>query len=377
MASRVAILPPVPVPYREPLFRALAERPGVEPHVIYLASAQAGWDQPAEWFQAAEGYPSEVLPSWQRSRRGRAPITFARGIGAALARAEPDCVVSWEFGPATLRSLAWTRRRGVPLVIFSELTPWSEAALSRVQRGTHRILAARVAGFVVASSQGVARLGRLGVPRGRVEVALQSADLEVAASGSRDAARDGPVRILAVGRLVADKNLSELIAAFASAGFGEGEAELELRGAGPLEGELRAQAERLGAPVRFPGAVAPEELGAVYAQADVLALVSSYEPFGAVLREGAAAGLPLVASRRAGATGDVAVEGENALVVDPGDRAEITDALRRMVREPALRERLAAGSRAVTERHPFEADVAAWKRAIVRATEAGRARARG
>ena len=95
----------------------------------------------------------------------------------------------------------------------------------------------------------------------------------------------------------------------------------------------------------------------MYADADVLALVSSYEPFGVTLREGAAAGLPLIASRRAGAVGDVAVDGENAIVIDPGDRGQITDALRRVVREPELRERLAAGSRAVTARHPLEADV--------------------
>ena len=99
--------------------------------------------------------------------------------------------------------------------------------------------------------------------------------------------------------------------------------------------------------------------------------MSSYEPFGVTLREGAAAGLPLIASRRAGAVGDVAVDGENALVVDPGDRAQIADALRRLVREPELRERLAAGSRAVTERHPPEADVEAWERAILRATLRG------
>jgi glycosyltransferase involved in cell wall biosynthesis len=54
-------------------------------------------------------------------------------------------------------------------------------------------------------------------------------------------------------------------------------------------------------------------------------------------------------------------------VVEPDDGAAIADALRRLVREPELRERLAAGSRAVTERHPPEADVEAWERAILRA----------
>jgi glycosyltransferase involved in cell wall biosynthesis len=167
---------------------------------------------------------------------------------------------------------------------------------------------------------------------------------------------------------VPTKNLDGLIRAFAEAGFEDGEAELEVRGIGPLAGELAALADRLGVPARFPGAATPEELGEVYAAAHALALVSTYEPFGVTLREGAAAGLPLIASERAGATGDVAVAGENALVVDPDDRAGLLEALRRMVREPELRERLAAGSRAVTERHPPEHDVEAWERAVRRAT---------
>lgn len=373
MPPRVAILPPVPVPYREPLFRALAERGNVIPHVVYLAARQPGWDQPESWFSDAEGYGSEVLRSWQRSRPGRTPITVPRGIGGTLSRARPDCVVSWEYGPATLRALAWARRRGVPLVIFSELTPWSDPGLSALQRRVHRALAPRAAGFIVASSQGKERVRSMGVDPARTEVALQNADLEHIRLAPGPGA--GPVRILAVGRLVPAKNLDGLIRAFAEAGFGEGEAELEVRGIGPLAGELAELADGLGVPVRFPGPATPRELGDVYASAGVLALVSSYEPFGVTLREGAAAGLPLIASERAGATGDVAVEGENAIVVDPDDRMGLVDALRRIVREPELRERLAAGSRAVTERHPPDADVEAWERAILRAASSARARA--
>jgi GalNAc-alpha-(1->4)-GalNAc-alpha-(1->3)-diNAcBac-PP-undecaprenol alpha-1,4-N-acetyl-D-galactosaminyltransferase len=361
---RVAILPPVPVPYREPLFSSLARRGRVDPHVIYLSASQPGWDQLAGWFPVSHDYPSELLPAWQRSRTGRSPVTLPRGVARTLSRVEPDCVVSWEYGPATMRALAWARRRRVPLVIFSELTPWSDAGLSALQLRVHRLLAPRVAGFLVASSQGAERLRALGVDPRRVEVALQSADLSAIRPAPGHSG--GPVRILAIGRLVPDKNFGELIAAFADAGFAEGEAELEIRGAGPLEEELHAQAVRLGVPVRFPGTVPASELGTVYGAAHALALVSTYEPFGATLREGAAAGLPLIASRRAGAVGDVAVDGENAIVIDPDDRGQIAAALGRIVREPALRERLAAGSRAVTDRHPVAAGIEAWERAVLR-----------
>jgi glycosyltransferase involved in cell wall biosynthesis len=366
---RCAILAPVPVPYREPLFERLAARGRIAPRVIYLAAAQPGWDQRPEWFAARGGYDSEVLRSWQRRRAGRTPLMLARGLGAALNRADPEVVVTSEYGPATWRAIAWARRHGRRVVIMSELTPWSDPVLSAAQRRIHRLLAPRVDGFVVFSSQGVERLARMGVPRERIEVSIQSADLEpvvVAATAGRRAA-GGPVRVLSVGRLVADKNLVALVEAFAEAGFAPGEAELELCGTGPLDVDLSGLAEQLGVPLRLHGYTAPGELPALYREADVLALVSTYEPFGVTAREGAAAGLPLICSVRAGAAGDVAVDGENALLVDPTDRAAIAAALQTLVRDAALRERLAAGSLAVTERHPLEADAEAFERAVLRA----------
>jgi glycosyltransferase involved in cell wall biosynthesis len=366
---RCAILAPVPVPYREPLFARLAERGQIVPKVIYLAGAQPGWDQRPDWFGARGEYEREVLHAWQRRRPGRTPIMVARGMGGALRRAGAEVVVSSEYGPATWRALGWCRLRRRPLVVMSELTPWSDPMLTPFQRRVHRLLAPRAAGFVVFSSQGVRRLQRLGVEPGRVEVSIQSADLgpfrAVAARGPTGARR--PVRVLSVGRLVSDKNLALLIEAFAAAAFAEGEAELELCGTGPLEHELRTLSGRLGVPVRFRGFAPPDELPAVYAGADVLALVSTYEPFGVAAREAAAAGLPLICTVRAGAAGDVAVDGENAILVDPEDRDAVADALGRMVRDADLRARLAAGSRAVTERHPLEADVEAFERAVLRA----------
>jgi glycosyltransferase involved in cell wall biosynthesis len=369
---RCAILPPVPVPYREPLFAALARRSRIGPRVIYLSATQPGWDMRPEWFSAAGSYPHEMLHARQRRRAGRSPVLLPRGLAPALERSDPECVVSWEFGPATWRALAWCRRRGLPVLAFSELTPWSDRELSSAQLRLHRSLAPRLDGFIVASSGGVERLTRLGADRGRIEVALQSADLDpFLALPMRDQS-ERPVRVLCVTRLVPDKNVATLIEAFARAGFAPGEAELVLAGTGPLGSELRDAARAAGAAVTFAGYVAPRELPALYAGAHVIALVSTYEPFGVTMREGAAAGLALLCTRRAGAAGDVAVEGENALLVEPDDRDAIRQALRQLVHDDALRERLAQGSRAVTARHPPGADADAWERAVLNAVERAR-----
>jgi glycosyltransferase involved in cell wall biosynthesis len=166
---------------------------------------------------------------------------------------------------------------------------------------------------------------------------------------------------------VEDKNVGRLLDAVARTGHGPDALQLEICGTGPLEPELRARAEHLGIDVHFAGYVAPAGLAAHYARAHAFALLSTYEPFGVAVREAAAAGLPILCSGRAGAAGDLAVAGRNALLVDPGRTEEIAAALDRLVRDTRLREELAAGSRAITAETPLADDVTAFERAILRA----------
>jgi glycosyltransferase involved in cell wall biosynthesis len=363
--TRVAVVPPVPMPYREPLFADLARVDGVELRVVYQAAHQPGWDAPQEWFPERHDYPAEHLRAWQRSRPGRTPVVWPRGLERALERFGADAVVAWEYGPTSLRSLAWCRLRRRGYAIFSELTPEVEQALSPRHRRLQRAVAAQADACIAASSRARERFLALGVPAERVFVSVQSADSARLRTIQRDLchpavaerqlddtgpAGDGPVRFLAVGRLVPDKNLERLIDAFAAAGLGPDRARLDVHGTGPLRAELETRAAAAGVDVRFAGHTSAEELPAAYAQADAFVLASSFEPFGVVVREAAAAALPIVCSRVAGAAGDVAVERENALLVDPLDVGEIAAALRTLADDPALRVRLGARGRALEER---------------------------
>ena len=120
---RCAIVPPTPVPYREPLFRALSERPDLDICVIYQSGGQPSWDVPAEWFPSEHPYPATHLSSRQRRRSGRSPMLWPHGLERALRAAHPDCVVVWEYGAASLQALAWCRRHRRAYVIFTECTP--------------------------------------------------------------------------------------------------------------------------------------------------------------------------------------------------------------------------------------------------------------
>lgn len=340
MGVRCVIVPPTPVPYREPLFYALSERPELELRVIYQSAGQPSWDVSPDWFPTEHPYPAVHLRAWQRRRSGRTPILVSRGLERALRAADPDCVVVSEYGPASLRVLAWCRRHRRAYVIFTECTPQIDSMLPGWQLALHRRLARHADGMIVASSAARDRLLAFDVPDDRITVALQAADVEPfrAAAPRRD---ESPVTVLSVGRLVPDKNFGTLIRTVPT------DAELEIVGTGFLEDELRHLAGQLGVTAHFRGHVPPDAMPDLYAGADVYALISTYEPFGVAVREAAAAGLPIVCSRTAGAAGDIAVEGRNAILVDPEDVEEIAGALARLTSDPELRTRMGEESRAI------------------------------
>jgi glycosyltransferase involved in cell wall biosynthesis len=373
---RCAVVPPVPVPYREQLFARLAAREGIELEVIYQAASQRSWDQAASWFPDRHGYAAVHLSSRHLPRRGRSPITWPRGLERALEQLSPDVVVVSEFGPAALRALAWCRARGRAFALLTEVTAQAARSLSPPQRLVHRWLARRADGLIAVSSAARARLLALGVDARAVAVSLQAIDEDAlrSAAAARRPVDAVPAEVLTVARLVPDKDVAILIDAFAAAGLSEREATLAIAGGGPMEPELRARARALGVPARFLGPLPAGELPARYAAASVFVLPSRYEPFGVSLREALVAGLPLICTTAVGAAPDLAHEGANAILFAPGDVRALAEALARVCRDPALRLRMGAESLALAAAHPLEADVEAFAAVVSRAAREARAR---
>lgn len=368
------VLAPAPAPYREPLFAGLAQRAALSLEVVFAAQRVAGWDVAAGWFASEHAYPARRLAARQWRRAGRAPVILPRGLPAVLAELDPHVVVAWEFGPAALLARAWCSRRRRALAHFSELGQAAAAELSAPQRRLHALLIPAADAVIGASSQARDRMVALGADPARAVVSLQSVDAEpirLAAAARTSAAPEAaggaaaenrPLQLLCVARLVPDKNLDGLIRACAQAG--RNLVELDLVGEGPLRFELDGLARRAGLTARFHGHLAPAELASAYAAADALALVSRYEPFGVALREGVAAGLPLIASERAGAVGDVAVTDRNAFVVDPDDEPAIAAAIRRLAEEPARRHAMGRASRHLDAAWPLERSIERFEAAI-------------
>lgn len=157
--------------------------------------------------------------------------------------------------------------------------------------------------------------------------------------------------LLFVGRFRYYKGLEYLLEAMPALP----QARLILVGAGGKEGELRAQAARLGLEdrVEFRANVPDTELPAVYEQADlfVLPACERSEAFGLALVEAAASGLPLLSTELGTGTSYVNIHQQTGLVVPPRDPAALAEACRTLLTDPALRARYGAAARARAIEH--------------------------
>ena len=161
---------------------------------------------------------------------------------------------------------------------------------------------------------------------GAREVALLPAGVELPPDPAPPAE---PPHVLFVGRLSPEKGIEDFLEA--------------------TEGLPRAIVGS--GPVAVPeaiGFVPPAQVGAYYERAAVVCVPSRREGVGMTAREAMAYGRPVVATA-VGGLPDAIRDGENGLLVPPGDPAALREAIERLLADAGLRERLGTAARAHVE----------------------------
>jgi glycosyltransferase involved in cell wall biosynthesis len=164
-----------------------------------------------------------------------------------------------------------------------------------------------------------------------------------------------PFRVGIVGRFSDWKGQHVVVEAFGRA-FPTGPAELWLIGEA-MFGEvgyvdrLRRQIEVLGLGDRVVLRGFRSDVWAELAQLDVLVHASTIpEPFGQVVLEGMAAGLPVIAAVPGGPA-EIMTDGVDGLLVRSGGVEQLTAALTRLAGDPGLRDRLGHNARTTAENY--------------------------
>jgi glycosyltransferase involved in cell wall biosynthesis len=372
---RVVLVSPEPTPYRAPLLDRVAARPEVELTVAYAARTVAGrgWDvMPGHRAIYLRGMG---IPGARRLLRHEYPVT--PGIWRLLRDERPDVVVATGWSTfASQAAIAWARGRRVPYLLLvsshdADARPgWrravKDAVVPRLVRGA--------AGALVLGSRSRASLVARGAAPDRVRVFANTVDVVAwgeradGLAGRRDELRAAlgvsldDVVVLCVARLAPEKGLVTLVNAVAAADAGR--LLLVVAGEGPQRAALTAEARRVGVRLVLLGDVGRERLAEVYAAADVFALLSTSEPWGVVVNEALATGLPVVLSESVGSAPDLLEDGSNGLLVPSADAAAAGAALARLAADPALRAAMGRRSRELVRAFDYASSVEAFVSAV-------------
>jgi glycosyltransferase involved in cell wall biosynthesis len=149
---------------------------------------------------------------------------------------------------------------------------------------------------------------------------------------------------LFIGVLELYKNIDGLVEAWRVAAPRVPDAELRIVGKGPRAGLVADLVDELPAQTFWRLSLTTEEVAGALDAATVLVLPSRSEGMGRVIVEALCRGRPVVASR-VGGIRDLVHDGENGILVEPGDTAALADALVRILSDRELAARLAASAR--------------------------------
>lgn len=154
-------------------------------------------------------------------------------------------------------------------------------------------------------------------------------------------------KIVFLGRFGERKGSADVLSAVA--GLSE-PVELVMAGDGEVA-ETKALAARLGVNARIRTWISPEERDSLLSSAHVFVLPSRDEGLPMAMLESMGHGLVPVVTP-VGSIGEVVKDGENGLLVKPGDIGGLTRALQSLLDDPGLRARLSKAARSTVE--PYE-----------------------
>ncbi len=135
-------------------------------------------------------------------------------------------------------------------------------------------------------------------------------------------------QLICVARYSEEKNLLLLIKAFAASDLKETHT-LKIVGDGPLREFLQEYITNNGLQeiVKLSGWVNYNELPALYAESSAFILASTFEPWGLVVNEAMAAGLPILLSNTCGCLPELLDPDKNGFYFDPGNEIDCRNAI--------------------------------------------------
>lgn len=243
--------------------------------------------------------------------------------------------------PLLLTALLLAFAKRIPVVVESDTQlPFEISTIKRVLKKLLMPWLFKLpSGLLPGGTRQARYLKHYGVPEEKIQIAQMTVDVEGLIAFSREFTRErriafrkqwgvgnDAVLFLYVGRMESYKGIDELLEASKRLHDQNKKCLTFFVGDGSLAEDL-ASISRVDSGVIFAGRLSGDQLLSAYNSANVFVLPSTFEPWGLVVNEAMAAGLPVIASLQVGCVDDLVINDSTGLVFDHGEPGSLFQAM--------------------------------------------------
>jgi glycosyltransferase involved in cell wall biosynthesis len=203
------------------------------------------------------------------------------------------------------------------------------------------------AAVLVANSQGLKNRALKFMPSAAIDVIPNGVDFE-RFRPTRNTPEAQTIRLLTVGRLSVTKRVEILIDAVEILSSQGCQVCFKIVGGGQIQQKLNqiVKEKNLDNIIELTGRIDAEDMPDVYRQSDIFISASKLEGMSNAMLEAMASGLPIIAARCEGTEELIA---ENGLVIENACAEEIARAIRKLIDDPQLRNKMSTAARKQAE----------------------------
>jgi glycosyltransferase involved in cell wall biosynthesis len=276
--------------------------------------------------------------------------------------------------------LAWFRRIPVAVESDTPLRPKQVFWKKAVKRLVYPVLFKMPKALLAGGARQMKYFQHYGVPSSRIHHMQMTVDIEYIQKRCRALGVVGRFEVrkklgieiqdvvfVYVGRLLGWKGVGNLIRAFNELCNIHSNIKLLIAGDGPEKQEIEILA-RENPSIKYLGRWGFEEIIGLYHASDVAVVPSFGEPWGLVVNEAMAAGLPVIASDQVGCVDDLVKHGENGLVFPAGDHEKLVFTMKQLLHDQAKRKEMGLNAQSLISKWTLREEAArivnAWSNLI-------------
>lgn len=357
--KKIILIHPIPTHYRLPLFNQLSKRLKKKNLLLRVIFCRFKSRLRKNWkINMEEANFTYRLLDDLSIYRDKSIIDIPYSLLKILIQENPDLIICTGFSIPSIMVYIYCKLRRIPFIIWSGAhnIPCPDVNnnvyVNPIRRRIRIMLAKQSCACIAYSKLAENYLYKLGADKQKIFIAINTVDtqffefaynklypqiskIEKKYFLSKD-------NIIYVGDLRRMKGVYYLLKTAAELHKQSFDFYLHMVGDGPEKRELEEFCHENGIQdkVHFWGYKSQEELAQFFAFSDLLIFPSLDDRWGLVLNEAMASGLPVIASKYAGATYDLVQDGGNGFIIDPKNIQEMTQKILILLKDEKLRKKM-------------------------------------